>query len=345
MMSGVRNSNPHRMTAESVAARTKVFLDGLLACPLCRGQLTHEEDRYTCLNCVKSYPVKNGIPRFLGDLSHDAQQIRRSFHLEHTKYLESRHAHFGPQLVTQWLEDVGLPPEYFKGKLVLDAGCGSGRWTYALASLGATVVAVDFTDSGVEVTRKATEASDNTAVLQADLLRLPFKPESFDFVVSWGVLHHTPDTRAAFARLAPLVKKGGELFVMVYERRNPPKNFCTNLVRWLLQRFPEERRYRLCRHFLIRNPLLYQVLRPFILCLRPPEDADALDLSTMQFGLFDWYSPKFNHLHTQGEIRSWFHECRFDEVTLTKPVRYTRLWEIFRYGECGGEIHMRGART
>jgi 2-polyprenyl-3-methyl-5-hydroxy-6-metoxy-1,4-benzoquinol methylase len=321
------------------------FLDDLLACPACGQSLGSDAARYSCAGCGRSFPVTDGIPRFIGDLSDDVQQIRRSFHLEHSKYLESRHVHFGPRLAEQWLEDVQLPREYFKGKLVLDAGCGSGRWTYALASLGATVVAVDLTDSGVEVTRKATEALDQVAVLQADIFRLPFKPGSFDFVVSWGVLHHTPDTSAAFAQLAPLVKKGGELFVMIYERRNPPKIFCTNVVRWLLQRFPEEQRYRLCRSFIIRNPVLYHLLRPFILCMRPPKNGDPLELSTMQFGLFDWYSPKFNHLHTYPEVRRWFHEFKFDRVILTKPVLYSRWWEVLRYGECGGNIYMRGTRA
>jgi 2-polyprenyl-3-methyl-5-hydroxy-6-metoxy-1,4-benzoquinol methylase len=328
-----------------LAALTKVVLDDLLICPQCRGSLNNKVTYYACSACRRDYPVQDGIPRFIGDLSDDVQQIRRSFHLEHSKYLESRHVHFGPQLVAQWLEDVQLPREYFKGKLVLDAGCGSGRWTYALASLGATVVAVDLTDSGVEVTRKATVALDQVAVLQADIFHLPFKPDSFDFVVSWGVLHHTPDTSAAFARLAPLVKKGGDLYVMIYEQRNPPKIFCTNVVRWLLRRFPEEQRYRLCRNFIIRNPILYHLLRPFILCIRPPKSGSALDLSTMQFGLFDWYSPKFNHLHTHTEVRSWFQEHQFDRVTLTKPVRYSRWWEVLRYGECGGNIYMRGTRA
>lgn len=330
---------------EPVVAGKKAILERLLACPFCRTSLRYEEGRYACPGCRRSYPVRNGIPRFVGDLSGDMQQIRRSFHLEHARYLESRHVHFGPQLVDQWLEDVQLPPAYFKDKLVLDVGCGSGRWTYALASLGATVVAVDLTDSGVEVTHQATAAMDRVAVLQADIFRLPFKPDSFDFVVSWGVLHHTPDTKAAFDRVAPLVKKGGDLFIMVYERRNPPKVFCTNLVRWFLQRFTEERRYRLCGHFMISNPVLYSVLRPFFLCVRPPKDGSALDLSTIQFGLYDWYSPKFNHLHTRREVLGWFEEHQFNPVTLTRPVLHTRWPEILRYGECGGNIHMRGVRT
>lgn len=317
----------------------------LLVCPSCRTPLQRSPEQYRCAGCDRAYPIINGIPRFVGDLSGDVQQVRRSFNLEHLRYVESRHVHFGPQLVEKWLEDVQLPSEYFKGKLVLDAGCGSGRWTYALAQLGATVVAVDFTDSGVEVTRKATESLGHVAVLQADIFQLPFMSESFDFIVSWGVLHHTTDTRSAFMRLAPLVKKGGDLFVMIYERRNPPKIFCTNLVRWFLRGFSEERRYRLCRYFIITNPVLYYMLRPFFLCMRPPKGADALELSTMQFGLYDWYSPTFNHLHSRAEVRSWFLECMFDRVTLTRPVLYTRWWEMFRYGECGGNIHMRGTHT
>lgn len=332
-------------TMKDDAAVQPESVNGLLACPLCGARLKSGTDRYDCAECGRGYPVKNRIPRFVMGLSADEGQVRRSFDLEHANHLDSRHTHFGPHLVEKWLEDVRLPREYFKGKVVLDAGCGSGRWTYALASLGATVVAVDFTDSGVEITRAATEALGGVSVLQADILRLPFRPESFDFIVSWGVLHHTPDTQAAFARLAPLVKKGGELFVMVYERRNPPKNFCTNIVRRLLQRFPEETRYRLCRRLIIRNPLLYHALRPFILCLRHPDGAGELELSTMQFGLYDWYSPKFNHLHSRREVEGWFRDGRFEKLTLTNPVRHTGAWEVFRYGECDGEIHLRGVRA
>lgn len=325
--------------------RKEAILKNLLVCISCGRPLTMQTGSYVCNGCARAYPARNGIPRFGNALANDEVQVQRSFNLEHTRYKDSCHLHFTPRLVQQWLEDIQLPADYFKGKLVLDAGCGSGRWTYALASLGATVVAVDFTDAGVEVTHKATESMDNVAVLQADIFHLPFMPHSFDFVVSWGVLHHTPDTKAAFDRLAPLVKKGGDLFVMVYEWHNPPKIFCTNVVRWALRRFSEEQRYRLCGYFLISNPLLYQVLRPFFLCVRPPKGGNALDLSTLQFGLYDWYSPKFNHLHTHPEVRGWFQEHRFDRITLTKPVRYSRWWEVFRWGACGGNIYMRGTRT
>lgn len=327
------------------AVKMRAFLSDLLVCPLCRGELEERQAEYRCRGCHKTYPIRNGIPRFLSDLSDGEQQVKQSFNLEHMRYRDSRYLHFTPRLVQQWLDDVQLPAEYFKGKTVLDAGCGSGRWTYAMASLGATVVAVDLTDAGVEVTHQATAQLENVVVLQTSVLHLPFRPESFDVVVSWGVLHHTPDTKAAFERLVPLVKWGGMLYVMVYERHNPLKFLVTNTLRWCLRRLPEDLRYRACRALMVRSKRLYYRLSKFMICALYPESGDPLEVSTAQLGLYDAYAPVFNHLHTRQEVRSWFDEHKFEQVTLTRPVYYTGKREVRLYGECAGSITMRGVRT
>lgn len=320
------------------------FFDDLLACPSCQGPLQSRPDQYQCLQCRTAYEVKNGIPRFLTSLSDDEQQVRRSFNLEHARFLASRHLHFTPRLVEQWLALTKLPAEYFKGKVVLDAGCGSGRWTYALASLGAKVVAVDLTEEGVEVTRQATAGFENVTVLQASIFHLPFKPLSFDFVVSWGVLHHTPDTKAAFGRLVPLIKKGGGGYIMVYEKHNPVKFACTDLLRRILRNFSEESRYRFCRHLIIKNPILHLLLTHLIISDSGYKITDPLAISTKQLGLYDAYAPVFNHLHTREEVMAWFLEHRFGQITLTSPVQYTRPLDVFRWGSCGGAVSVRGVR-
>ena len=124
---------------------------------------------------------------------------------------------FGPQLVDQFLANVDLPAEFFRGRRCVDIGCGSGRWTYALAELGAEVVAVDLTSGGVESLYGELGDRPNVTIAQADIFALPFAPETFDFVMSWGVLHHTPSTKQAFDRIVPLVRPDGTLYVMIYD--------------------------------------------------------------------------------------------------------------------------------
>jgi len=293
---------------------------------------------------LTAYEVKNLIPRFLTSLSDEEQQVQRSFNLEHARFLKSRHLHFTPKLVEQWLALTKLPAEYFKGKVVLDAGCGSGRWAYALASLGAKVVAVDLTEEGVEITRQATAGFENVVVLQASIFHLPFKPMSFDLVVSWGVLHHTPDTKAAFGRVVPLIKKGGYGYIMVYEKHNPIKFVCTNLLRRILRNFSEESRYRFCRYLIIKNPILHLLLTHLIISDSRYKITDPLAISTKQLGLYDAYAPVFNHLHTREEVMSWFLEHRFGQIVLTSPVLNTRRLAVFLWGACGGAVCMRGVR-
>jgi 2-polyprenyl-3-methyl-5-hydroxy-6-metoxy-1,4-benzoquinol methylase len=321
------------------------FLQDLLACPFCGGLLESRPDRYVCRYCRTTYPIQDEIPRFLPPLSDAEQQVRRSFNLEHARFRQSRHLHFVPELVDQWLDQIRLPREYFKGKLVLDAGCGSGRWTYALALLGAQVVAVDLTEEGVGITRRATAGLENVTVLQANVMRLPFQPDSFDVVVSWGVLHHTADTKSAFRRLVPLIKKGGYGYIMVYEKHNPVKHACTNVVRRILRRFSEETRYRFCRHLIIWNPVAHLLLKHLLISETRYKVTDPLELSTKQLGLYDAYSPAFNHTHTQDEVSAWFAEHGFNEITLTSPVRFTKWFDVLRWGTCGGPITMRGIRT
>lgn len=324
----------------------QAILDKLVICPSCQSSVIREIGRYICPTCSQAYPIRKGIPRFLDQpLTEGERQVKSSFNLEHSRYLDSSYLHFTPRLVEQWLDDIQLPPEYFKDKLVLDCGCGSGRWTYAMASLGATVVAIDLTDAGVEITHQGTENFGNVVALQASVFHLPFRPESFDLVVSWGVLHHTPNTKAAFDRTVPLVRKGGQLYVMVYEKHNPLKYACTDLVRWLLRKLPEDRRYRACKAFVIKNPRLYSLVAQFLICAPHPQPDDPLAVSTLQLGLYDAYAPVFNHLHTREEVAGWFREHQFEAITLTRPVRFKKKKEIRRFGECGGSVNMRGVRT
>ncbi len=318
--------------------------EALLVCPACRGRLTSEPAALRCLGCGRVFPVRDGVPRLLIGLAAGERQVQRSFDFEHARYEDSQRVHFRLALADELCQDVRLPREWFAGRRCLDAGCGSGRWSYALAAMGAEVLAVDLTESGVTATRRALAPFPGARVYQASLFDLPFPPESFDFVMSWGVLHHTVSTRAAFERLVPLVKPGGTLYVMLYERTGLRHRLLTDMVRALFRCLPDALRYRACRLLVIRDPAVYRLISPWLKVCDGSGARSAADLSTLVFDTFDAYSPQYNHVHTQTEVRRWFHDAGFGDVVLSRPIRFTTPDAISRWGECGGAVHVRGVR-
>lgn len=107
------------------------------------------------------------------------------------------------------------------GKRVLDYGCGHGYVLAHYARNGATVVGVDVTDRAVELSRErfALLGLDGTFV-RGDGATVPAESDSFDVVCSMGVLHHIPEPQRVVAELARVLRPGGQLIVMVYNRRS-----------------------------------------------------------------------------------------------------------------------------
>ena len=277
-----------------------------------------------------SYPATGGVVRFVDDLPADVAQVQRVFHYEHARHNDSHYVRFRPELVDEFLADCELPRAFFQGKDVLDAGCGSGRWSYALAQLGAHVHAMDLTAAGPEALAAELGERDDVRICQASLYEAPFPPASFDFVMSWGVLHHTHSTRAGFERVAALVKPGGTLYIMVYRPSPLLQGPGTDLLRIAMRRLSDERRYEVCKHLVIRNRALATALSPFLMVSYYDEARSEVDPETMQFGLFDAYSPRWNHRHSVGEVAGWFRDAGFREVTVVDPGR--------------GNVRVRGVR-
>jgi ubiquinone/menaquinone biosynthesis C-methylase UbiE/uncharacterized protein YbaR (Trm112 family) len=108
-----------------------------------------------------------------------------------------------------------------EGDRVLEVGIGPGTDLVRFARAGAALTGVDLTESGVRLARRRLELEgfDGT-VLQADAEDLPLPSDSFDFVYSWGVIHHTPDPAAAAREIARVTRPGGRVCVMLYHRHS-----------------------------------------------------------------------------------------------------------------------------
>jgi len=104
---------------------------------------------------------------------------------------------------------------------VLDAGCGTAQIPAFLALAGPRrrVFGVDGCRESLTHAEefRARAGVDNLQLVRADLFDLPIAKESFDFVLSRGVVHHTPDPDGAIARVAACVAPGGVLVLGFYE--------------------------------------------------------------------------------------------------------------------------------
>lgn len=104
-----------------------------------------------------------------------------------------------------------------RGLKVLEVGVGAGTDFINWVRNGAVATGVDLTEQGVALTRERLALEGLSAeVMVADAEHLPFPDATFDIVYSYGVLHHSPDTRAAVKEVHRVLKPGGTAIVMVY---------------------------------------------------------------------------------------------------------------------------------
>lgn len=119
-------------------------------------------------------------------------------------------------------EFTGL--ESLRDLTFVDIGCGSGLFSYAAYRLGAKkIVSFDVDPFSVECCKymhQKAGAPDNWTVLHGSILDeqfiSPLRKEQFDFVYSWGVLHHTGNMWQAIGNAASLVKPGGWFYIAIY---------------------------------------------------------------------------------------------------------------------------------
>lgn len=122
----------------------------------------------------------------------------------------------------RFFAETGWTANEITGKVLLDAGCGAGRFAEVALECGAKVVAVDISAAAWACRRTlARFCTDDYLVLRADLFDLPLRERTFDGIYSLGVLHHTPDPLGAIKHLVRLLKPSARLATWIYEKRSP----------------------------------------------------------------------------------------------------------------------------
>ncbi|MBV9925932.1 MAG: class I SAM-dependent methyltransferase [Acidobacteria bacterium] len=114
-----------------------------------------------------------------------------------------------------------FPYERYRGRPVLEVGCGMGTMASNWARHGARVTAADLNRTAIEMTRRRFELFGlEGRVRQEDARTLSFADSEFDYAYSFGVLHHSPDLARSIAELMRVLRPGGGFGVMLYNRRS-----------------------------------------------------------------------------------------------------------------------------
>ncbi|MBX3299617.1 MAG: methyltransferase domain-containing protein [Acidobacteria bacterium] len=309
----------------------------LLACPTCGGDIRlaaatrYEENEIidgilTCRKCDREYKVVRGVPRFadLGKIEEDKAATAENFGWQWTNFTQED-PKYNEQFLG-WLRPVR--PEFFEDKVVLEGGCGKGRHTKLAAEWGAKdVVGIDLGD-GVESAFALTRHMANVHIVQCDIFKLPLK-KAFDYAFSVGVLHHTPDPKAAFISLAGKVKKGGHISAWVYGAEN--NEWITRFIDPVREGFTSQ----------ISQPVLYQlsklptlgvflgtklIYRPLNTIAKPIADKLFYNDYLSHLGTFGWreqHNIVFDHLVAptafyipKEEFAAWWREIDASEVEI-----------------------------
>lgn len=327
-----------------------------LCCPRCRCGfelvvLDEKDDRVDegllrCKNERHLYPIVRSVPRILAtafqqeidfsirhrelisndgakdslpDFARLTEKTKKSFGRQWTRYQVQR----PEEDAAYFRSKTGRDASSLRGKVVLDAGCGSGRYTAIAGEENAIVIGVDFS-SAVDMAASMTSHLSNVHIIQANIFELPLIPSTFDFVFSIGVLHHTPNTKGALSALAPLLSATGEIAVWLYPRWPAPVELYNRLLRAVTTRLSLDMlhqlavmleplghlKFRLLTADRVWKRALGQVLRGFTIGVSCHPDREIRICDT-----FDWFSPPYQWHHTDEEVELWLREFGLVDIT------------------------------
>jgi len=329
----------------------KILLD-YVVCPECKNAFDLRNEKYENSEIIQGnlicsnnhiFKISNFIPRLLPKKNIENSKIKtqKSFSAKWKRIPNCDE--YLSMFQKQWyLERYGFQDEntlsqHLKNKkYIVDAGTGLGRNAYWHAKLSpkSIVFAVDISES-IDIAWEKCKSKKNIFCIQADITKLPFKKNFFDYVICDQVIHHTPNPEETFKHLLIHTRRSGEILIYTYRKKGPIREFCDNYIRKFSTEMSEEECYKLSKAI----TLFGKYLSDLNFELEIPEDIQILDIKKGKYNLqrwlywnvlkcfwndnypleiniminFDWYHPKNAFRYSPEEIKDW---CKKNNVKI-----------------------------
>jgi 2-polyprenyl-3-methyl-5-hydroxy-6-metoxy-1,4-benzoquinol methylase len=278
--------------------------------PLTTSKLEKKENFYIS-NSGEKYKILNKIPRFV-----IKENYTSAFGIQWNYYRKTQLDSYTGLPISEVRLKRCLGESIFsnlKGKNILEAGCGAGRFTEVLLSRDSNVMSVDMSDA-VDANQLNFPQDQNHTIAQADINRLPFMPNQFDLVICLGVIQHTEDPGETLQSLYEQVKPGGWLIIDHYAFSwSHETQIAKKIARFILRRMKIENAFLISRyltkfflplHRVGRSSILWQALMrrltPVVSYYNDfPELTDELQMEWALLDTHDNLTDHYKHFTTK----------------------------------------------
>lgn len=209
------------------------------------------------------------------------------------------------EMVETFYNECGYKNGELSKKIILDAGCGHGLLSMAIASEGASMVIG--MDLGPSVDRAyGFNKEPNTHFIQADLMFPPLVFSSFDLVHSSGVIHHTENTEVSFSILHELVKPSGRYCVWLYHPIPTLHHRFFTVLRPFSNRLPIKLQYILYHIFIFPWAFAIQKIK-----------GKKVNRRELMIDLMDALSCQYRWEHSPKEAVSWYWKRGYQQIEVS----------------------------
>jgi 2-polyprenyl-3-methyl-5-hydroxy-6-metoxy-1,4-benzoquinol methylase/uncharacterized protein YbaR (Trm112 family) len=312
----------------------KRLLD-VLACPECGGNLKLTEaetdvggevitGNLVCSQAVHRFPIIDAIPRFVPRDNYAA-----SFGYQWNRFRsEQIDSINGTGLsAARFYAETGWTKEWLKGRRILDAGCGAGRFLDVAADSEAEVFALDIS-SAIDAARANLSDHKNVHFVQASIYQPPFQNNVFDGCYCIGVVQHTPDPQQAMRTLPRLLRAGGRIAVTAYERKPWTMLYSKYLLRSLTRRMDKQKLLSTIKaimpvlfpltEVLFRVPVVgrfFMFSIPIANYVQEPGLTKQQRYDWAVLDTFDMLSPQYDQPRTQSEVEEALRDAGIINLT------------------------------
>jgi ubiquinone/menaquinone biosynthesis C-methylase UbiE/uncharacterized protein YbaR (Trm112 family) len=316
----------------------------VLGCPSCNGRLELQAENLNCLRCGKSFPITDGIPRFIlpGD-GYNATWDYKWTHLDagrgyNFEIIEPHSKAYEIHNVFRFFENRKELFTDTEGRVAIDIGCGTGQYAVSLLQKGfRKVYALDLT-RGVDVGKKLVaerypDFKDRIIFIQGNARHLPIQSSVIDLGMALASIHHSGYLDDCVGEVVRVVKPGRLFFIWIYAKPLIPfsdanRNFrgwikmTSSLMLFsyieflfnLIKRLPESLRMPILRvmasqavYRLRQLPLLGRWVR-----YATPGISEHPDRGYRLINLYDAYSPAYSGGSDEGDVIGWSQRFNFD---------------------------------